>query len=73
MTDKQMTVRAKVQDSRGVWSDWREQSITALAYFNPTLRFEAKRTGEKLDTITLKRFLKIAALSVNGTQKTQPS
>lgn len=69
MTDKQMTVRAKVQDSRGVWSDWREQSITVLAYFNPTLRFEAKRTGEKLDTITLKRFLKIAPLSVNGTQK----
>lgn len=69
MTDKQMTVRAKVQDSRGVWSDWREQPITVLAYFNPTLRFEAKRTGEKLDTITLKRFLKVAALSVNGTQK----
>lgn len=69
MTDKQMTVRAKVQDSRGLWSDWREQPITALAYFNPTLRFEAKRTGEKLDTITLKRFLKVAALSVNGTQK----
>nr|DAT79780.1 MAG TPA: protein of unknown function DUF859 [Caudoviricetes sp.] len=69
MTDTQMTVRAKVQDSRGVWSDWREQSITVLAYFNPTLRFEAKRTSEKLDTITLKRFLKIAALSVNGTQK----
>lgn len=69
MTDKQMSVRAKVQDSRGVWSDWREQSITVLAYFNPTLRFEAKRTGEKLDTITLKRFLKVAALSVNGTQK----
>lgn len=69
MTDKQMTVRAKVQDSRGLWSDWREQSITVLAYFNPTLRFEAKRTGKKLDTITLKRFLKVAALSVNGTQK----
>lgn len=69
MTDKQMTVRAKVQDSRGLWSDWREQTITVLAYFNPTLRFEAKRTGEKLDTITLKRFLKVAALSVNGTQK----
>lgn len=69
MTDKQMTVRAKVQDSRGVWSDWREQSVTVLAYFNPTLRFETKRTGEKLDTITLKRFLKVAALSVNGTQK----
>lgn len=69
MTDKQMTVRAKVQDSRGLWSDWREQTITVLAYFNPTLRFEAKRTGEKLDTITLKRFLKVAPLSVNGTQK----
>lgn len=69
MTDKQMTVRAKVQDSRGLWSDWREQPITVLAYFNPTLRFEAKRTGEKLDTITLKRFLKVAALPVNGTQK----
>lgn len=69
MTDKQMTIRAKVQDSRGLWSDWREQTITVLAYFNPTLRFEAKRTGEKLDTITLKRFLKVAPLSVNGTQK----
>lgn len=69
VTDKQMTVRAKVQDSRGLWSDWREQTITVLAYFNPTLRFEAKRTGEKLDTITLKRFLKVAPLSVNGTQK----
>lgn len=69
MTDKQMTVRAKVQDSRGLWSDWREQAITVLAYFNPTLRFEARRTGEKLDTITLKRFLKVAPLSVNGTQK----
>lgn len=69
MTDKQMTVRAKVQDSRGLWSDWREQPITVLAYFNPTLRFEAKRTGKKLDTITLKRFLKVAPLSVNGTQK----
>ena len=40
-----------------------------LAYFNPTLRFETKRTGKKLDTITLKRFLKVAPLSVNGTQK----
>lgn len=69
MTDKQMTVRAKVQDSRGLWSDWAEKTITVLAYFTPTLRFEAKRTGEKLDTITLKRFLKVAALSVNGTQK----
>lgn len=69
VTDKQMTIRAKVQDSRGLWSDWREQTITVLAYFNPTLRFEAKRTGEKLDTITLKRFLKVAPLSVNGTQK----
>lgn len=69
VTDKQMTVRAKVQDSRGLWSDWREQTITVLAYFNPTLRFEAKRTGEKLNTITLKRFLKVAPLSVNGTQK----
>lgn len=69
VTDKQMTVRAKVQDSRGLWSDWREQTITVLAYFNPTLRFEAKRTGEKLDTITLKRFLKVAPLSVDGTQK----
>lgn len=69
VTDKQMTVRAKVQDSRGLWSDWREQTITVLAYFNPTLRFEAKRSGEKLDTITLKRFLKVAPLSVNGTQK----
>lgn len=69
ISDKQMTIRAKVQDSRGLWSDWREQNITVLGYFNPTLRFEAIRSGEKLDTITVKRFLKVAALNVNGTQK----
>lgn len=69
MTDKQMTVRAKVQDSRGLWSDWREKTITVLAYFSPTLRFEVTRSGATNSTLTIKRFARVAPLMVNGVQK----
>lgn len=67
--DTQMTLRGRVQDSRGIWSDWKEMKITFLFYFSPTLKFEVTRSGSKSDTLTIKRFAKIAPLSVNGVQK----
>lgn len=67
--DTQMTLRGRVQDSRGIWSDWKEVKITFLFYFSPTLKFEVTRSGSKSDTLTIKRFAKIAPLSVNGVQK----
>ena len=67
--DTQMTLRGRVQDSRGILSDWKEVEITFLFYFSPTLKFEVARSGSKSDTLTIKRFAKIAPLSVNGVQK----
>lgn len=67
--DTQMTLRGRVQDSRGIWSDWKEMKVTFLFYFSPTLKFEVTRSGSKSDTLTIKRFAKIAPLSVNGVQK----
>lgn len=67
--DTQMTLRGRVQDSRGIWSDWIDTKITFLFYFSPALRFEVKRSDKKLDTLTIKRFAKIAPLTVNGVQK----
>ena len=67
--DTQMTLRGRVQDSRGIWSDWKETKITFLFYFSPTLKFEVTRSGSKSDTLTIKRFAKIAPLIVNGVQK----
>lgn len=67
--DTEMTLRGRVQDSRGIWSDWIDTKITFLFYFSPALRFEVKRSDKKLDTLTIKRFAKIAPLTVNGVQK----
>nr|DAI89294.1 MAG TPA: protein of unknown function DUF859 [Caudoviricetes sp.] len=67
--DTQITLRGRVQDSRGIWSDWIETKITFLFYFSPALRFEVKRSDKKLDILTIKRFAKIAPLTVNGVQK----
>ncbi len=67
--DTEMTLRGRVQDSRGIWSDWIETKLTFLFYFSPALRFEARRSGKKLDILTIKRFAKIAPLTVNGVQR----
>lgn len=67
--DTQMTLRGRVQDSRGIWSDWKEVKITFLFYFSPTLKFEAVRSGSTNSTLTIKRFAKVAPLMVNGVQK----
>lgn len=67
--DTQFTLRGRVQDSRGLWSEWKEFPITVLNYFSPTLRFEATRSGPTNSTLTIKRFAKVAPLMVNGVQK----
>lgn len=67
--DTQFTLRAYVEDSRGIRSDTYETSITVLNYFSPTLKFEAVRSGSTNSTLTIKRFAKIAPLAVNGVQK----
>ncbi|MGO3368433.1 MAG: DUF859 domain-containing protein, partial [Streptococcus thermophilus] len=67
--DTEMTLRGRVKDSRGVWSDWVETKITFLFYFSPILSFEVSRSGFKSDTLTIKRYAKIAPLSVNGIQR----
>lgn len=67
--DTEMTLRGRVLDSRGIWSDWVETKLMFLFYFSPALRFEVKRSGKKLDILTIKRFAKIAPLTVNGVQK----
>ncbi|AXF53633.1 baseplate protein [Streptococcus phage 123] len=67
--DTEMTLRGRVLDSRGIWSDWVETKLMFLFYFSPALRFEVKRSDKKLDTLTIKRFAKIAPLTVNGVQK----
>lgn len=64
-----MTLRGRVQDSRGIWSDWVETKITFLFYFSPILSFEVSRSGFKSDTLTIKRYAKIAPLVVNGSQR----
>lgn len=67
--DTQFTLRGYVEDSRGIRSDPYETTITVLNYFSPTLKFEVTRSGSKSDTLTIKRFAKVAPLMVNGVQK----
>lgn len=67
--DTEMTLRGRVLDSRGIWSDWVETKITFLFYFSPILSFEVSRSGSRADTLTIKRYAKIAPLSVNGIQR----
>lgn len=67
--DTQFTLRAYVEDSRGIRSDVQEVPITILSYFGPTLKFEVVRSGATNSTLTIKRFAKIAPLTVNGVQK----
>ena len=67
--DTQFTLRGYVEDSRGIRSDPYETTITVLNYFSPTFKFEVVRSGATNSTLTIKRFAKIAPLTVNGVQK----
>ena len=67
--DTQFTLRGYVEDSRGLRSEIKETTFMVLNYFSPTLRFEVTRSGETNSTLTIKRFAKVAPLTVNGVQK----
>lgn len=67
--DTQFTLRGYVEDSRGLRSEAEEITITVLNYFSPTLKFEVVRSGATNSTLTIKRFAKVAPLTVNGVQK----
>lgn len=64
-----ITIRAKVSDSRGRWSDARDVSVTVLEYFAPALNFSIARTGSTSSTLTVTRNARVAPLAVGGVQK----
>lgn len=65
----QAVVRARVSDSRGRWSDFKEVNINVLEYFAPSLKFDVIRVGATSSTLQVLRNAKIAPLTVNGVQK----
>ena len=65
----QAVVRARVSDSRGRWSDFKEVNINVLEYFAPSLKFDVTRVGATSSTLQVLRNAKIAPLTVNGVQK----
>lgn len=62
-------VQAFVTDSRGLKSNVVTVPIKVIEYFPPALNFEAFRSGGDLQTITVRRNVKIAPIIVNGVQK----
>lgn len=64
----EITVRASVQDSRGIWSDTRDTKITLLEYFSPLNSFKVERSSSARTTLTVTRTAKIAPLTVGGKQ-----
>ncbi|MGP6360950.1 DUF859 family phage minor structural protein [Streptococcus dysgalactiae subsp. equisimilis] len=67
--DGQITIRAKVIDSRGRESQTVDKTVTVLKYSPPALSFDVARSGYASDTLTITRRASIAPLSVFGTQK----
>lgn len=62
-------VQGYIVDSRGLKSNIVTIPIKVLEYFAPVLSFEVFRSGGDLQTLTVRRNLKIAPLIVNGVQK----
>ena len=67
--DGQVTIRARVTDSRGRTSNAIERTVTIIDYFPPILKFDVARTGLNGGTLTITRTAKVAPLIVNGSQK----
>lgn len=65
----QAVVRARVSDSRGRWSEFKEVNINVLEYFAPSLKFDVTRVGATSSTLQVLRNAKVAPLTVNGVQK----
>lgn len=62
-------VRAYATDSRGLTSNVVTVPIQVLQYFAPVIDFSVIRSGGDLQTLTVRRNVRIAPLIVNGVQK----
>lgn len=66
-----VTIRARVTDTRGRTSNTIERVVNILEYFAPVLSFNVVRSGAQSSTLTITRNAKIAPLTVNNVQKNQ--
>ncbi|MGT2797116.1 DUF859 family phage minor structural protein [Streptococcus intermedius] len=66
-----VTIRARVTDSRGRISNTIERTVNILEYFAPILNISATRSGAQSSTLTITRNAKVAPLTVGGVQKNQ--
>lgn len=66
-----VTIRARVTDSRGRTSNTIERTVNILEYFAPVLNFDVVRSGAQSSILTITRNAKIAPLTVDGLQKNQ--
>lgn len=66
-----VTIRARVTDSRGRTSNTIERTVNILEYFAPVLNFNVVRSGAQSSTLTTTRNAKVAPLTVGGVQKNQ--
>ncbi|HEM3193532.1 TPA: hypothetical protein U0890_002142 [Streptococcus suis] len=65
----QITIRARVTDSRGRTSNAIERTVTVLEYFAPVFNFSVERSGETSSTFSILRNARIAPLMVGGSQR----
>ncbi|HEM3538422.1 TPA: hypothetical protein U1B35_002152, partial [Streptococcus suis] len=65
----QITIRARVTDSRGRTSNAIERTVTVLEYFAPVLNFGVERSGATSSTFSILRNARIAPLTVGGSQR----
>lgn len=66
-----VTIRARVTDSRGRTSNTIDRTVNILEYFAPILSISAIRSGAQSSTLTITRNAKVAPLTVDGVQKNQ--
>ncbi len=65
----QVTIRARVTDSRGRTSNMIERTVTVLEYFAPAFNFSVERSGATSSTFSILRNARIAPLTVGGSQR----
>ncbi|MEG3298221.1 DUF859 family phage minor structural protein [Streptococcus suis] len=65
----QVTIRARVTDSRGRTSNTIERTVTVLEYFAPAFNFSVERSGATSSTFSILRNARIAPLTVGGSQR----
>ncbi|MBM7154174.1 hypothetical protein JO388_07785 [Streptococcus suis] len=65
----QVTIRARVTDSRGRTSNTIERTVTVLEYFAPAFNFGIERSGATSSTFSILRNARIAPLTVGGSQR----